>query len=90
MGAERRARGRALGVLRTFTKLSLRKAPCGVVLDTGDGRRITAKDANSTVELRGPASELVLFTSGRQAHVLVELAGPDVVAEQLRKASLGV
>jgi uncharacterized protein (TIGR03085 family) len=62
-------------MLRRVSKLSLRKAPTGVVLDTGDGRRITAKDAQPTVELRGPVSELVLFTSGRQAHSLAEAAG---------------
>jgi hypothetical protein len=61
-----------------------------VVLDTGDGRRFTARDAQPLVEVRGPVSELVLFTSGRQAHSLVELAGPDDAVEQLRSASLGV
>jgi hypothetical protein len=77
-------------MLRRVSKLSLRKAPTGVVLDTGDGRRITAKDAQPLVELRGPVSELVLFTSGRQAHSRAEAAGPDDAVEQLRTASLGV
>jgi uncharacterized protein (TIGR03085 family) len=77
-------------VLRRFTKLSLRSAPCGVVVDTGDGHRITAKDAQPMVEVRGPVSELLLFTNGRQAHANVELAGPDDAVEQLRTASLGV
>ena len=78
------------GVLRTFTKLGLRKAPSGVVLDTGDGRRFTAKDASPLVEVRGPVSELVMFTSGRQAHAKVEVLGPDDAVEQLRTAKLGV
>lgn len=71
-------------------KLGLRKAPTGVVIDTGDGRRLTGKDAQPSVEVRGPVSELVLFTSGRQAHARVQLAGPDDAVEQLRKASLGI
>jgi uncharacterized protein (TIGR03085 family) len=77
-------------VLRRFTKLSLRRAPTGVVLDAGDGRRLTARDAQPSVEVRGPVGELVLFTSGRQAHARVELAGPDDAVERLRTASLGI
>jgi uncharacterized protein (TIGR03085 family) len=77
-------------VLRRLSKLTLRRAPTGVVLDAGDGRRVTARDAQPSVEVRGPVGELVLFTSGRQAHSRVELSGPDDAVERLRTASLGI
>ena len=77
-------------VLRRLSKLTLRRAPTGVVLDAGDGRRVTASDAQPSVEVRGPVGELVLFTSGRQAHSRVELSGPDDAVERLRTASLGI
>jgi uncharacterized protein (TIGR03085 family) len=76
--------------LGRFAKVALRRAPTGVVIDTGDGRRVTAKDAKPSVEVRGPIPELVLFTNGRQAHARVELLGPSSAVATLRDADLGL
>jgi uncharacterized protein (TIGR03085 family) len=76
--------------LGRFAKVGLRRAPTGVVIDTGDGRRVTAKDAKPSVEVRGPVPEVVLFTSGRQDHARVELLGPSSAIATLRGAQLGL
>jgi uncharacterized protein (TIGR03085 family) len=76
--------------LGRFAKVGLRRAPTGVVIDVGDGRRVTAKDAKPSVEVCGPVPEVALFTSGRQDHARVELRGPSSAVATLRGAQLGL
>jgi hypothetical protein len=42
-----------------------------------------------SVTVTGPASELLLFAYGRQAHARVEIIAPDDAAARLLEASLG-
>jgi uncharacterized protein (TIGR03085 family) len=71
-------------------RFSMRKAPAGVVLATPDGRSVTAKASSPSVTLTGPPGELTLFTSGRQAHAVVELDGPDDQVAAMRTAQFGI
>ncbi|MDJ0771083.1 MAG: TIGR03085 family metal-binding protein [Ilumatobacter sp.] len=75
--------------LRRGARLLARRARCGVTLEPDAGRaRITARDADPTVIVRGPLGELVLWMFGRDADV--EFDGPDDAVEALRAARLGV
>jgi uncharacterized protein (TIGR03085 family) len=76
--------------LHRMARFSMRKAPAGVVLATPDGRSVTAKESTPSVTLTGPPGELTLFTSGRQAHALVDLDGPDDLVAAMRTAQFGV
>ena len=42
------------------------------------------------MDLVGPAGELLMFLSGRQAHARVDLAGPEEITERMRGARYGV
>jgi uncharacterized protein (TIGR03085 family) len=70
-------------------KMALRKAPSGVVLALPGGSKVTAKKAEPTVTITGPAGEIVLFTNGRQEHAEVTLSGPSDAADALRAAKFG-
>ena len=66
-----------------LTKMSLRKAPVGVVLERSDvpGTTTRAKGGTRTVTIAGLPSELVLFVAGRRQVADVQLIGdPDAVA----------
>jgi uncharacterized protein (TIGR03085 family) len=76
--------------LQRMGRFSMRKAPGGVVLATPDGRSVTAKEASPSVTMTAPPAELTLFTSGRQAHALVDLEGPDDQVEAMRTAQFGI
>jgi uncharacterized protein (TIGR03085 family) len=76
--------------LRRMGRFSMRKAPAGVVLATPDGRSVTSKESSPSVTLTGPPGELALFTSGRQAHAIVDLDGPDELVEAMRTAQFGI
>jgi uncharacterized protein (TIGR03085 family) len=76
--------------VRRGSRLMLRKAPGGVVLEWTGGDSVTAKKGDPSVTVRGSAGEIVEFCSGRQAHARVELIGPDDLADRLRTASLGI
>jgi uncharacterized protein (TIGR03085 family) len=83
-------------LLRLFprsAKMLARKSPAGLVLVPDGADPIVVKkpaaDGHS-VTVSGPIGELVLFMYGRQAHALVDLAGPDDSIEAVRTASFGV
>jgi hypothetical protein len=70
-----------------------RSSPVGLVLVPDDAEPIVAKkagDEGHSVTVSGPIGELVLFMYGRQAHALVDLAGPDDAVEAVRNASFGI
>jgi uncharacterized protein (TIGR03085 family) len=71
-------------------KLAMRRAPVGVVLRSLDGSSHVARSAQPSVTVVGPAGEVALFTSGRQAAARVELEGEADAVASLRAAKLGV
>lgn len=88
-------------LLRMFpraAKMLTRKAPTGLVFvpegaEPPHGEPVVAKKPGAdghSVTVSGPIGELVLFVYGRQAHALVDLAGPDDSIEAVRSASFGV
>jgi uncharacterized protein (TIGR03085 family) len=78
------------GALRRSAKLFARRAPAGLVLEPDAGRpRITAKDAATSVVVRGPVGELVLWIYGRRDHTGVSYDGPDDAVAAMRAASFG-
>lgn len=83
-------------LLRLFpraAKMLTRKAPSGLAFVPDGVEPIVAKKPGAdghSVTVSGPIGELVLFIYGRQAHSLVDLAGPDDSIEAVRSASFGV
>ena len=77
-------------VVRRMSKLTMRKAPCGVTLRSTGGRTVVANGAVPRVGVRGPVGELALFVYGRQAAAQVELLGSDDDVAALRAASFGI
>jgi uncharacterized protein (TIGR03085 family) len=83
-------------LLRLFpraAKMLVRKSPAGLVFVPDGADPIVAKKPGAdghSVTVSGPIGELVLFMYGRQAHALVDLAGPDDSVEAVRTASFGV
>ncbi len=80
---------RRLGVSR----LLLRRAPCGVVLQREDRpgtQPIIAKRGAPTVTVTGTASELTLWTFGRTSAARVRLDGDADAARQLSQARWGL
>jgi uncharacterized protein (TIGR03085 family) len=73
-----------------MTRLTMRRAPAGVVFVEPDRGRHLAKDGTPVVEVTGPAPEIALFVSGRQGHSRVELTGADDAVQAVRTASFGV
>jgi uncharacterized protein (TIGR03085 family) len=67
------------------------EAPAGIVLEPDHGRhRITAKDADPTVVVRGPIGELTLWVYGRQEHARVSYDGDAAAVDAVRSARLGI
>ena len=78
--------------LKLMSRVLVRKAPVGLVLQRTSGDEVSAKKPAAdgvSVTVTGPASELLLFAYGRQAHARVEITGPDDAAARLLEASLG-
>jgi len=71
-------------------KMSMRRAPVGVVLERPDGTSVTAREAQPSVAVVGPSGEIALFTSGRTSAARVELRGDADAVTSLRSAKLGV
>ncbi len=72
------------------SKLTLRRAPVGVVLERPDGTSVTAKSGDPSVVVSGPAGEIALFISGRKGASRVELRGEPEAVEKLRSAQFGL
>ncbi|WP_194814434.1 TIGR03085 family metal-binding protein [Nocardia sp. XZ_19_385] len=63
-------------LVRRMAKMSYRKSPVALVLQTPDGRRVVAKDSSGAeVTLTGKPSELLLHAFGRD-EVRLETGGP--------------
>jgi uncharacterized protein (TIGR03085 family) len=77
-------------IVRRMSKLTLRKAPCGVTLRTTDGHTVVANGSVPRVSVRGPVGELALFVYGRQDAAQVELLGDDADVAALVAASFGI
>jgi uncharacterized protein (TIGR03085 family) len=71
-------------------RLSLRRAPVGVVLERPDGTSVVGKRGEPAVNVVGPAGELAVFASGRQDAARVELRGDPGAVQRLKEARLGV
>jgi uncharacterized protein (TIGR03085 family) len=76
--------------LKGLARMSMRKAPCGVVLERPTGESQTVKAGTPAVTVKGEPSELLLFAFGRQPQARVELSGDEHAVERLRGASFGV
>ncbi|GGS85799.1 TIGR03085 family metal-binding protein [Nonomuraea spiralis] len=74
----------------TGARLMLRRSPVRLVLRrTGGGVALGGARDGAKVQVSGPASELLLFCFGRQAHARVELTGDDAAVTQAAGARLG-
>jgi uncharacterized protein (TIGR03085 family) len=76
--------------VRTLARLVLRRTPATVTITAPGFGSVTAGRGGQGVDLLAPPSELLLFLSGRQAHALVDLAGPVEITERMRGARYGV
>lgn len=78
-------------VARQMGRMAFRKAPCTVVLDGGEGRRLTPRRAAGTDEvvLSGTPAELALYVFGRDA-VRVDFRGPESAVATVRALPRGV
>lgn len=72
--------------LRGMARLTLRRAPVGVVLRRPDGAEVAARDGDPRVVVSGPVGELVLWTTGRRGHARVKLDGAPDAVRRLRGA----
>jgi len=79
-----------VAALRRGIRLTMRRAPSGVVLDIDGHETLTAKKGEPSVTVSGAAGEIVLFCFGRQAHADVELSGDAATVDRLRSAHLGI
>lgn len=77
-------------ILARMSKLLVRSAPAGVLLDAGGGRAVTARSGTPLVTVHGPVGELALFVYGRQDAAQVDLDGPADAVDALRNASFGI
>jgi uncharacterized protein (TIGR03085 family) len=79
------------GVLAKMAKRLVKGSPVGLVLEPDDGHEpVVAKHADTSVTVRGPVGELVMFVYGRQAHSKVELFGDDASVAAVNAASFGI
>jgi uncharacterized protein (TIGR03085 family) len=77
---------RAAGTAR----LTGRRAPAGLVLRRPDGQTTVAHKGAPVVTVTAEPAELVLFMSGRQAHSVVEMDGPEEAVAAVRGAKFGL
>ena len=72
-------------------KMSARKIkPFGLELDSGNGRRRVAKDAEPRVVMHGAPGEIALYFAGRKDAAEVDIEGPDDGIRALADAKFGV
>jgi uncharacterized protein (TIGR03085 family) len=79
--------------LKPMSRVLTRKAPVGLVLRRSNGDEVTAKKAGDdgvAVTVTGPASEVLLFAYGRQAHARVDITADGAAAAALAAAPLGL
>lgn len=75
--------------VKAMAKLSLRRAPVGVVLNAGENRELTAKSGERKVTVSGAPVELLLWVFGRDA-VRVEFEGDSADVDRLKALSRGL
>jgi uncharacterized protein (TIGR03085 family) len=76
--------------VRTLTRLVLRKIPAAVTVGSPGLSAATGGRGGPAVTLTGAPAELLLFLSGRQAHAVVELTGPEQITQRMRTARFGI
>lgn len=76
--------------LPTLARLTLRRAPVGVIFRRPDGARIGIKKAEPAVIVTGEPGELTLVAFGRQEHARVEYAGEADAVARLRALRVGI
>jgi len=76
--------------LHMGARMMARRCPVGLVLRRAGDGEVRAKAAEPVVTVTGPASELVLFASGRQAHARVDVVGADDAVARVRPARPGI
>ncbi len=69
--------------VKLAARLSLSRAPAAVTLIDSDGTTLASVGKGPRCTITGPAPELLLFLSGRDA-VRVEFSGDDTAVEQVR------
>lgn len=78
------------GRLGSMSRLLLRRAPAGLVLDApGYGRRV-ARRGSPEVTVHGAPGELLLWASGRKSAADVTLDGPAEAVAAVERASFGL
>ncbi len=78
------------GRLKGMAKMSMRSAPCGVVLVRTTGERKVAKSGTPAVTVIGEPGEIAMFAFGRKSHAKVELSGDESCVSKLRDTAFGV
>jgi uncharacterized protein (TIGR03085 family) len=83
------------GIWKSLARLGrfqFRRVPVGVVLESPDGRTITARSATElgTVVLRGAPLELLLTASGRRRVAQIEVEGSSEAVQALWDTPLGL
>jgi uncharacterized protein (TIGR03085 family) len=73
-----------------LAKLMGRRAPAGLVLRRPDGQTAVAHKGTPVVTVTAEPSELVMFMSGRQAHAVVQMEGPEQAVAAIRVAKFGL
>jgi uncharacterized protein (TIGR03085 family) len=71
-------------------RLMGRRAPAGLVLRRPDGQTAVAHKGAPVVTVTGEPGELAMFMSGRQAHAVVQMEGPDDAVAAVRGAKFGL
>ena len=75
--------------LKGFAPRLMKPSPVGIVLSTGDGKRMQGRQGPHTVTITGTPAELTLFAYGRK-QVQVEFSGPEESIQAVKACSFGV
>lgn len=78
------------GRLRPMSKMMLRRAPAGLVLEAPGYGRHVARRGSPEVTVSGAPGELLLWASGRKQAARVTLHGPDEAVAAVERASFGL
>lgn len=76
--------------VRPIARLALRRTPASVTVEAPGHGTASVGRGGPDVRLRGEPQELLLFLSGRQAHAIVDLTGPEQITARMRRARLGI
>jgi uncharacterized protein (TIGR03085 family) len=76
--------------VRAVARLVLRRTPATITVTAAGLGEVRAGRGGPEVRLAGEPQELLLFLTGRQAHALVELTGPDKITDRMRRGRYGI